>query len=172
LDGQDHDNEKNKHAEEDTMIIKSEKGVSAVEFALIAPLLFVLTFGIIEFSLLLFDKAVVTNASREGARAAIVYHEDEDGNYDAIPIEDIRDIVKEYALKYLIDLGTPGGKDLVDDDISVVYETGTPISGKNVTVTVTYPYNFLVFSNLIPLLSGGAFEGSIDLEGVTVMRME
>ncbi len=31
-------------------MIKSEKGVSAVEFALIAPLLFVLLFGIIEFS--------------------------------------------------------------------------------------------------------------------------
>jgi hypothetical protein len=182
LDGQDHDNEKNKHAEEDTMIIKSEKGVSAVEFALIAPLLFVLTFGIIEFGILLFDKAVVTNASREGARAAIVFHKNA-GGYDPIPASEIRTNVKEYAniKARLINLGKPGVNDLTDANIKIGYgptpetvplEGGTPKKEEYIRVTVNYPYDFLVFSNLIPLLSGGAFDGSIDLKGETVMRME
>ena len=47
-------------------------GVAAVEFALILPLLLALLFGMAEVSLLLYDQAVITNASREGARAGIV----------------------------------------------------------------------------------------------------
>jgi Flp pilus assembly protein TadG len=54
------------------MRLKSQKGVAAVEFALVLPLLVLLIFGIIEFSLLMFNKQVITNASREGARAGIV----------------------------------------------------------------------------------------------------
>jgi Flp pilus assembly protein TadG len=148
------------------MIIKSEKGVSAVEFALIAPLLFVLTFGIIEFALLLFDKAVVTNASREGARAAIVFHTN---GTTPTPLNDggITAVVTQYVGNHLIDLGT-GNKTPV-----VTIAPALPrVSGTDVTVTVTYTYHFLVFSKLIPLLSGGAFAGSIDLVGRTKMRME
>ena len=54
-------------------IIRCQRGAAAVEFAIIAPLLFTIIFGIIEFSLLFYDKAVITNASREGARFGIVF---------------------------------------------------------------------------------------------------
>jgi Flp pilus assembly protein TadG len=54
------------------MTIKNQKGASAVEFAIIAPLLFVLLFGIVEGGLALYNKAVITNACREGARDGIV----------------------------------------------------------------------------------------------------
>jgi Flp pilus assembly protein TadG len=50
----------------------SEKGAAIVEFAIILPLLLIITFGIIEFGIFLFNKQVITNASREGARAGIV----------------------------------------------------------------------------------------------------
>ena len=50
----------------------SQKGASAVEFALVLPLLMLITFGIIEFGMLMYNKQVITNASREGARAGIV----------------------------------------------------------------------------------------------------
>jgi Flp pilus assembly protein TadG len=150
-------------------MIKSEKGVSAVEFALIAPLLFVLTFGIIEFSLLLFDKAVLTNASREAARAAIVYNY-VDSAYAPLGTEDIADVVDKYTATYLINLGgssTP----IIETTYTGPSGTGTPESGGDVTVSVTYTYDFLVFPNLIPLI-GGTFDGTIDLVGTTVMRME
>jgi Flp pilus assembly protein TadG len=52
--------------------IKNQQGVAAVEFALILFPLVLLVFGTIEFSTLLYDKAMITNASREGARAGIV----------------------------------------------------------------------------------------------------
>lgn len=161
------------------MMMRSEKGVSAVEFALIAPLLFVLTFGIIEFACLLFDKAVVTNASREGARAAIVYNTN-GSTYTPLTVSDVKKVVTDYANGYLIDLGKAGGKNLADTDIKIGYgpepenipsEGGTPESGGYVRVQATYTYDFLVLPDLTQLL-GGTFTGTIDLVGTTVMRME
>lgn len=150
-------------------MFKSEKGVSAVEFALIAPLLFVLTFGIIEFSLMLFDKAVVTNASREGARAAIVYNtKTSPVTYEPIARSEVDKVVKNYTDKYLISLGgspAPGPPD-------IQYISGaTPESHGDVRVTVTYNYNFLIFPDLSALL-GGSFTGTIPVIGTTLMRME
>ena len=52
---------------------RNQRGASAVEFALILPILICVLFGIVEFGLLMYDKAVITNASREGARAGIVF---------------------------------------------------------------------------------------------------
>jgi len=52
----------------------TQKGVVIVEFALILPLFVVLTFGVIEFSLMIYDKAIITNASREAARSGIVHN--------------------------------------------------------------------------------------------------
>ncbi|MCA9099536.1 MAG: pilus assembly protein [Pirellulales bacterium] len=43
-----------------------------MEFALIAPVLFLLAFGIIEFGRMVMVQQVLTNASREGARMAIL----------------------------------------------------------------------------------------------------
>ena len=56
-----------------SVMIRDEHGGSLVEFAIVMPLLFVILFGIIEFGILLYDKAMITNASREGARAGIVF---------------------------------------------------------------------------------------------------
>ena len=47
-------------------------GAAVVEFALVLPMLLFILLGIIDFSLALYDKAVITNAAREGARAGIV----------------------------------------------------------------------------------------------------
>ena len=47
-----------------------ERGAVAVEFALILPLLVVLTFGIIEFSSAYHDRSIAADASRAGARVA------------------------------------------------------------------------------------------------------
>ncbi|MGB5823666.1 MAG: TadE/TadG family type IV pilus assembly protein [Proteocatella sp.] len=54
--------------------LKSEKGQAMVEFAI--AFLFLLTFllGIFEFSWLMGNKLLATNASREGARYASVYY--------------------------------------------------------------------------------------------------
>lgn len=50
----------------------SESGASAVEFALVMPILFLLIFGIIDYGFLFFDSIGVRQGAREGARQAVV----------------------------------------------------------------------------------------------------
>src|SRR5918911_5605044 len=52
--------------------LHGERGAAAVEFALIAPLLFMLLFGIFQFGLVWSQKNVYIGAAREGARYAAV----------------------------------------------------------------------------------------------------
>jgi len=143
----------------------AQKGAALVEFAILLPLLITLIFGIIEFSICFYNKAMLTNASREGARAGIVF--DEPRTSDA----DIKTVVKTYCSNYLITFGASAVTPLDDDDIDITpsgprdsstYPPGTPLQ-----VTVNYHYDFLVLPNFISTLVGG-----LDLSAVTVMRME
>ncbi|MCA1735501.1 MAG: pilus assembly protein [Actinobacteria bacterium] len=54
------------------MARKNERGANLVEFALLAPLLILLVFGIIEFSWVFAQNLNVRHGAREGARLAAV----------------------------------------------------------------------------------------------------
>lgn len=56
----------------DRLGVSQQLGAAAVEFAMLLPLLMALFMGTVEMGLILYNKAVLTNASREGARAGIV----------------------------------------------------------------------------------------------------
>lgn len=56
-----------------TRHIQNKKGAALVEFAIVAMLLFLLTFGIIEFSLMMKDYLSLNQAAREGARVAALH---------------------------------------------------------------------------------------------------
>jgi Flp pilus assembly protein TadG len=135
----------------------AESGASMVEFALILPILVVLLFGIIEFGILFYDKAVITNASREGARAGIVYAD------PRMPSGEIEDIVLSYCQNFLITFGAA-----VMPTVSTNPGDTTALeSGESLTVTVSYPYTFLVLPNFITTLTG-----PINLVAQTTMRAE
>jgi len=51
---------------------RNERGAVAAEFALLLPVLLTLLFGIMEFGFIMYGREVVTNATREGARAGII----------------------------------------------------------------------------------------------------
>jgi Flp pilus assembly protein TadG len=51
---------------------QAQKGNALVEFAFILPLFLLLVFGMITFSIALYDKIVLTMACREGARAGAI----------------------------------------------------------------------------------------------------
>jgi Flp pilus assembly protein TadG len=145
-------------------LLRNRKGATMVELAIVIPLLLMVLFAIVEFSIALYDKAVLTNASREGARAGIVSQSPRVG--DAA----IKKVVKDYASTFLI---SNPKKLLGDGDITI--EPGEPRTGSfgtNLTVTVNYAYNFLVFSNLINYFFGGTFGSSISLTAKTVMKLE
>lgn len=54
-----------------------QRGVAMIETALTLPLVLLVLFGIINFGVALYNKSVITNASREAARNGIVYSSDD-----------------------------------------------------------------------------------------------
>src|SRR6185503_18474885 len=48
------------------------RGASAVEFAIVAPVFFMMIFGMIEYGRLVMVQQILTNATREGARRAVL----------------------------------------------------------------------------------------------------
>lgn len=140
----------------------NQQGVAAIEFALVLPLLIILVFGIIEFSILFYDKAMITNASREGARVGIVYRFDPSGTSTLNHPDgtEITGVVTTYLQNHLISLGAASSA------TTAITRAGDA-AGNSLTVTVSYPYHFLVLPNFITTLTG-----PINLSAVTIMRME
>ena len=128
-----------KHKIKTKLSFGSERGVSALEFTLIAPLVFLLIFGMIEFGCYFYDKALITNACREGARAGII------ARSPRMTDDEIKQVILDYAQKHLI---TFGSDTLTKEDIDIDPESRAGASfGDDLTVTVNYQYNFLVFPN-------------------------
>jgi len=138
-------------------LIRTQKGTSMVELAIVLPLLLILLFGIIELSIALYDKAMLTNASREGARAGIV------AQNPRVTDARIRQVVRDYAAIYLITFGS----DILGDEDILITRAGSTF-GSNLTVSVNYRYDFLVLSRLITALIGHP----ISLNATTVMKLE
>lgn len=142
---------------------REERGAATVEFAIIALVLFSLVFGIIEFGILMFDKQVLTNASREAARAGAVMRVP---RLDNVAIEAI---VNKYAEKYMVSFdasNTAQLKTIVKPDYGTELIPGRnyALFGTDMVVTVTYPFEFLILSNF------GL--GPILLKAETHMRLE
>ena len=135
-------------------LLRDTRGAAAVELAIILPLLIVLVFGIIEFSIIFYNKAMITNASREGARAGIVFAD------PRVPDQDIIDVVDNYCGNSLITFGGSTSPQ------TTVTRVGTN-PGDALSVRVLFHYDFLVLPNFIETLVSG-----FDLIAVTTMRME
>lgn len=126
-------------------ILSGEKGASAVEFAIILPILIILIFAIVQFGIAYNKYIAVTHAVREGARLAAV------GLYED-PGFDFEQAVRDSAPT--IDI----------DTITVENPDGMAI-GNPVVVTVTVETFFIN----IPL--GGSW-GPFQLESQATMRRE
>ncbi len=99
---------------------RKEKAQTMVEFALVFPVLLVITYGIIEFGRMVFIYAEVTNAAREGARygAAVA------GLFDSTPLPQFADCanIRKAVRKTAIMVNIP------DANIQIWYDrpgTGT-----------------------------------------------
>jgi Flp pilus assembly protein TadG len=133
------------------------RGSQVVEFALILPVLLILVFGIIDFGMAIFDKGVITNSSREGARAGVMYRYPQP---TAAQVETfVRDAVNRYCASSLI---TFGG--VTTPSTVVRFSDGTN-PGSDISVTVTYRYSYLVISNFLGV-------APMTLSSTVVMRKE
>jgi Flp pilus assembly protein TadG len=52
---------------------RKQKGAQAVEFALVLPFLVLVIFAVLDFGILVYNKAIITNASREAARRGTMF---------------------------------------------------------------------------------------------------
>jgi len=168
-------------------ILNNQKGTAIVEFAIILPLLIILIFGMVEFSVLFYDKAVITNASREGARAGIVYRADPtieppNNPYDPFDCTQIGNVVDTYlrqnlvGQKLLVTFGayTPASTECRHGtgdptaDPPVLPPIGVcAASGDSLIITVRYNYTFLLLPNFLNFLPS-----PFTLTAVTNMRCE
>jgi len=137
------------------MIIKDENGVVAIEFAIVLPVLLLLLFGIMEFSIILYDKAMITNACREGARAGIIYDHDPSGPTYHPSDATIEAKVDQYLQTFLITFGGPPRPPADINRYRMDYSTDPPTraeaisrgeetAGDALEVKVTYQYGFLL----------------------------
>lgn len=127
-------------------IFKNEKGASAVEFALILPILIILIFGVFEFAIAFNNYITITHAAREGVRKAAV----------DLFNPDLKDYIKEMAFPLA----------LTDDDIVIGFEgdeADPPPIGDPVSVEITYNFGIS-----IPLV--GSWE--VPLKNKAIMRLE
>ena len=123
-----------------------QRGAAAVELAIILPFLVVLVFGMIEFGIMFYDKSVLTNASREGARAGIT----------GLGDPEIKQIVLNYCNVNLVNLG---GNDAFDPNKILISSDASDL-----IVRLEYSYD---------LLFGSIFGfNNTTISAETVMRME
>lgn len=153
---------------EDDLRTLNDKGTALIEFALVVPLLLMLLFGIIEFGMMVYNQQVITNASREAARAGIV-----SASPRKTPSE-ITSIADNYCNGRLVTFGeanTPGC-DIhpireMEDGTEVEITTGDAEFGDKLKITVSYNYSFLLMPSFMSDLIGGK-----NLAAQTVMQYE
>jgi Flp pilus assembly protein TadG len=105
---------------------KDEQGSAALEFALVAPLLFIIVFAVIDFSRAYYTLNDLTAAVREGARFASSLDD------PIVRQDEVRQVVRDFALSF-------AGDTVLDTQIDVTFE-----AAGRVRVAITdYPFEFV-----------------------------
>jgi Flp pilus assembly protein TadG len=112
-----------------------QRGSQAVEFALVLPFLILVIFAVIDLGIVVYNKSVLTNASREAARRGIIL------SAAAWNADTIGQVACNYARDALITVSTGTRTSTCSgtaDPVVAVTPTAAPAFADPVTVTVTY----------------------------------
>lgn len=121
------------------MRIRRSRGASAIEFALILPIMMMIVEGIIEFSIIYYDKAVITNASREAARYGIALRTPSYASTSTIVA-----YAQNYCSGKMVTFGTA-----ITPTVTATSSASPPVFGATLTVKVTYAYTGLILYKVI-----------------------
>lgn len=113
---------------------KAQQGLALIELALVLPFFLSLVFGVITYGLALYNQAVITNASREAARAGVMF---------TVPAASDADIVAtalDYCAENLVTLSEPS-----TPEVQLDYAEGRK-PGDPLTVNIHYAYTGLAFA--------------------------
>jgi Flp pilus assembly protein TadG len=125
---------------------QSERGSTAIEFALILPVLASLVFGAIDFGRMLWFKEVLVNAARVGARQGTLFAS---GNGQT-----------EIEAAVTASLSA-GGVD--PSGLTVVANGVGSAQGQPLNVVATIPWNYYVIDKLVPALSTPNLQASVTM---------
>ena len=125
------------------MCRNAERGAAAVEFALLANVIFLILFGTIEFGFALYAQQAVVNASREGARAGTVFQ-----MVGGVPTKASDSDIKLAVAASLAAMGLKATPKVTLCDVVVPPVVTCGVALQNLTgqptvllaVTVSYPY--------------------------------
>lgn len=121
-----------------TSRVVNERGAAAVEFAIVAPLLVLLLFGIISFGVMLSMRQSVSQAAAEGARAAAVTLIDADRTAEAT--DAIDDALSANGVTCDGTVLKRAGENVGSCSVGPKIPCREDSTAECVTVTVTYTY--------------------------------
>jgi len=127
---------------------RQRRGTAVVEFALVAPLFFLLVMGMIEYGRMVMVQQILTNASREGARRAVL---------DGITTANVQTAVNTYL----------SGASITGATVTVTSNAPVaPDYANSMTVVVQIPFS------QVSWLPSPMYLGSKTLSASTTMRKE
>jgi hypothetical protein len=127
---------------------RNRRAAAAVEFAVVAPVFFLLVFGMIEYGRMVMVQQILTNASREGCRQAVL---------DGATTSGVQSTVNTYLSSGSIS----GSTVTVSPDPPTNAAFGDPV-----TVTVSIPFS------QVSWLPSPMYLGGKTLTATTIMRRE
>jgi Flp pilus assembly protein TadG len=138
---------------------RNERGAALLETAITVPIILLICVGIFEFGRAYQVQQVLTNAVREGARAAVI-----EGTSDT----QVAKIVTDYmnSGKLPVDIKNPP---------TVAISRNEPFgSTTGSKVTVTFPYKFMVIGGVVKLVAPKSTLGSanLNMQASALMRNE
>lgn len=125
------------------------RGAAVVEFAVVVPIFVLFVFGLIEYGRMVMVQQILTNASREAARVAVL-----EGSTE----RDVIDAAVTYCAASRITIA--------DDDVDVPLDPATADDGDPVTVTVGVAFRDVSW------LPSPMYLGAAQLSATSVMRKE
>lgn len=149
-----------------------QRGSQAVEFALVLPFMILIIYAVLDFSFLAYNKAIITNASREAVRRGIIL------SASAWDPAAIRQVACNYARTALISVGAGDTRadcsGSTDPVIAVTPDAASPpVFNTPVTVTVSYTVRGFSLGSWWNLGTGPSYVGApLTLTASTEMNHE
>jgi Flp pilus assembly protein TadG len=129
---------------------KQRRGAAAVEFAVVAPVFFLLVFGMIEYGRMVMVQQIIVNSAREGCRQAVLDGSSTSG-------------VKSTVITAM----SSGNITIATSNVTVSPDPPSNAAfGDPVTVTVTVPFN------QVSWLPSPMYLGGKSMTASTTMRRE
>ena len=147
--------------------LQRERGAVVVEMALVLPLFLLIVAGVIDLGFLYWEKEVLTNAAREGARAKVQAGTSGERFTDT----EIRSRMQIYLRN--MNIKDAAGSPITLTGSNCTFTWNTSATPPQLTVTLqNIPVNLMMLHKIQNLFGGGGVDGTIYLDARCTMARE